>query len=108
MTTSNRAYSTEPLLVRVRVDAKHPGTVNQMLLKFLVLILGGARLNGLLEHRVGRSPKHASGPVDHIVDDGPLEDEMDDFVEEASELERLEQAFIQRPSTGHDHLGRFA
>ena len=90
----------------VRVDANHRGTVRQMLLKFLVLILSGARLNGLLGHRLGRSPKHASGPVDHILDDGPLEDEMDDFVEEMSELARLEQAFIKRPSTGHDHLGR--
>ena len=60
-----------------------------MLPKLLVLILSGARLYGLLGHRLGRSPKRASAAISHIYDD-PLEGEMDNA--EASESERLGQA----------------
>ena len=62
-----------------------------MLPKLLVLILSGARLYGLLGHRLGRFPKRTSAPISHIFDD-PLEGEMDDEIEEASESERREQA----------------
>jgi hypothetical protein len=75
-----------------------------MLLKVLVLILSGARLNGLLGHRLGRSTKQEADPIDRILYE--LEDQTDDVVEEASEAVRLEQAFAEKPSMGHDHLGR--
>jgi len=64
----------------------HPDTVSQMLPKLLVLILSGARLYGLLGHRLGRFPKRASAAIPHNYD--PLEGKMDD-AEEASELERV-------------------
>jgi hypothetical protein len=82
-----------------------------MLLKVLVLILSGARLNGLLGHRLGRSTKQEADPIDRILYE--LEDqtddaveETDDAVEETSEAVRLEQAFVEKPSMGDDHLGR--
>jgi hypothetical protein len=75
-----------------------------MLLKVLVLILSGARLNGLLGHRLGRSTKQEADPMDRILYD--LEDQTDDAVDETSEAVRLEQAFVEKPSMGHDHLGR--
>jgi hypothetical protein len=75
-----------------------------MLLKVLVLILSGARLNGLLGHRLGRSTKQETDPIDRILYE--LEDQTDDVVEETSEAVRLEQGFVEKPSMGHDHLGR--
>lgn len=61
-----------------------------MPLKLLVLILSGARLNGLLRHRLGRSTKQEAAPFHHILYEP--EDGTDDVGEEASEVVRLEQA----------------
>jgi hypothetical protein len=73
-------------------------------IRSIVMILSGARLNGLLGHRLGRSTKQEADPIDRILYE--LEDQTDDAVEETSEAVRLEQAFVEKPSMGHDHLGR--
>jgi hypothetical protein len=62
-----------------------------MFAKLIVLILSGARLYGLLGHRLGRSPNRASATIPHIYD-SPHEGEMDDEIEGASELERPRQS----------------